>query len=127
MRSVLCQMIRIFMPKNIDWMGYKITKSNPYTYHHILERRNGGEETIENGAILSRNAHDHLNYLEIYVPEAYDDWQRFFRYLNAKMEPLTKEDWEIIKLITYYEDKYIPRKKPKDIGSKKQKKKVKKR
>ena len=127
MRSVLCQMIRIFKPKNMDWMGYKITNKNPYTYHHILERRYGGKEVVENGAILSRNAHDHLNYLEVFVPEAYDDWQRFFRYLNAKMEPLTKEDLEIIKLITYYEDKYTPRNKPKVLTGFNHKKKVKKR
>lgn len=127
MRSVLCQMIKIFVPKNMDWMGYKVTNKNPYTYHHILERRYGGKETIENGAILSRNAHDHLNYLEVYVPEAYDDWQRFFRYLNSKMAPLTKEDLEIIKLITYYESMYTPRKSPRVLTGYKQKKKVKKR
>lgn len=125
MNTALCQLISIFEPKNIDWMGYKVTKKNPYTFHHIVERRYGGKLTIDNGAILSREAHDHLNYLEVYVPEAYVDWQCFFRYLNAKKQPLTKEDYEMIKTITYYETKYEPREKPRKIGIQKKKKKVK--
>lgn len=125
MNTVLCQLMRIFETKNLDWMGYKVSKKNPYTFHHIVERRHGGKLTIENGAILTRIAHDHLNYLEAYVPEAYDDWQRFFRYINSKREPLTKEDYELIKLITYYETKYIPRETPRKLN--KTKKKVKKK
>lgn len=27
MNTVLCQLIRIYEPRNIDWMGYKITKA----------------------------------------------------------------------------------------------------
>ena len=126
MNTVLCQLLRIFEPKNMDWMGYKVSKKNPYTYHHILERRYGGKLTIDNGAILTRLAHDHLNYLELYVPEAYD-WQRFFRYLNSKKAPLTKEDYEIIELITYYETKYKVRRTPRELSGYDQKKKVKKK
>lgn len=126
MNTVLNQLIRIFEQKNIDWMGYKVTKKNPYTYHHILERRYGGKLSIDNGAILTRDAHDHLNYLEAYVPEAYDDWQRFFRYVNAKKRPLTKEDYELMKMIAYYETKYEPRENPRRIGVKKKKKVAKK-
>ena len=127
MNTVLCQLLRIFEPKNIDWMGYKVSKKNPYTYHHILERRYGGKLTVDNGAILSRLAHDHLNYLELYVPEAYDDWQRFFRFINSKKSPLTKEDYEMIKLITYYETKYKVRRTPRELSGYDQKKKVKKK
>ena len=29
------------------WMGYRLTKKNPYTYHHIREARNGGKVTLE--------------------------------------------------------------------------------
>lgn len=123
MNTVLNQLIRIFEQKNIDWMGYKVSRSNPYTYHHILERRYGGKLTIDNGAILTREAHDHLNYLEAYIPEAYDDWQRFFRYVNAKKKPLSKEDYELMKTIAYYETLYDVRETPKKIGVKKKKKK----
>lgn len=129
MNTVLCQLIRIFKQKNIDWMGYKVSRNNPYTYHHILERRYGGKLTIDNGAILTRQAHDHLNYLEAYVPEAYNDWNNLFKYFNAKKAPLTKEDYELIKMVTYYEAEYVPREKPRKLGGYKQKekKKVKKK
>ena len=46
------------------WMGYKLSKKNPFTYHHIIEKRNGGGVTIDNGAILTRIAHDDLNRIE---------------------------------------------------------------
>lgn len=29
------------------WMMYKLTRKNPYTYHHICEARNGGKVTID--------------------------------------------------------------------------------
>ena len=115
MNSVLERMKIIFKTTDLDWMGYKVSRDNPFNFHHIREKRYGGKETIDNGAILSRRAHDHLHFLELYIPEAYDDWQRFFRYLNAKKEPLTEEDYEIIKKITYYEAMYAVRNKPRKI------------
>lgn len=123
MNTVLVQLIRIFEPNGKDWMGYKVTQNNPYTYHHIKERRYGGGATIDNGAILTKEAHDRLNWLELYVPESYDDWQRFFRYVNSLKRPLTKEEYEIIELIKSYEDKYKQRRTPKELTGFKQKKK----
>jgi len=127
MDAVLCQMIKIFEPKNTDWMGYKVTKKNPYTYHHILEKRKGGAQTIDNGAILSREAHDHLNYLELYVPQAYNDWQTLFKYFNKLKRPLTKEEYKLIETITYYETQYEERTKPRRINKTKTKRKGKRK
>jgi len=118
MDAVLSQLIKIFEPKNVDWMGYKVTKQNPYTYHHIKEKRKGGKATIDNGAILSRQAHDHLNYLELYVPDAYNDWQNLFRYFNALKRPLTEKEHELIEKISYYETLYEERKYPRKINKK---------
>ena len=48
--------------------GHKIKRSNtkkkcknPLTYHHIIEKSNGGETTVNNGAILCRKCHDWFN------------------------------------------------------------------
>ena len=118
MDQVLCELIRIYEPKGIDWMGYKLSKKNPYTYHHIEEKRKGGKQTLDNGAILTRQAHDHLNYLELYVPDAYRDWQRVFKYFNALRRPLTEKEYEIIEKIAYYETQYEERKYPRKINKK---------
>ena len=49
----------------LDFMGYRITNSKQLTYHHLLiQNKNGGKETLENGAILTKNAHRYLNYIE---------------------------------------------------------------
>lgn len=99
MKNVLVQMLQIFKPKGIDWMGYKLTQKNPYTYHHIKERRNGGPETITNGAILTRKAHDDLNELDMYCQEGYEAFQNLFRYINSLQRELTEE--EELDLIDY--------------------------
>lgn len=39
----------------------QLKKMRKLTYHHILERRNGGKTTVENGAILSVSNHSWFN------------------------------------------------------------------
>lgn len=46
MKKVLVDMIEIYKPNGIDWMQYKLAKNNPYTFHHIKEKRNGGKYEI---------------------------------------------------------------------------------
>lgn len=36
---VLQRMIEIYKPGEIDWMGTKIKKNNPLTFHHIVKRK----------------------------------------------------------------------------------------
>ena len=55
---------------NRCWLHYKLTKDNPLTYHHcVIPKRNGGRATEENGALLSREAHDDFNILEQMYPK----------------------------------------------------------
>lgn len=86
--DVLNKMIRIYKPKDIDWMGFKMTNDNPYTFHHIIEHRDGGLCEITNGAILTDSAHRYLNYLDLYIPEAYEEYQKIFRFINSLNGPI---------------------------------------
>lgn len=65
MKNITQQMIDIYNLKNIDFMGYEFNLGN-VSYHHLLiPRRLGGEETIENGAILNRKtSHPYLHIIE---------------------------------------------------------------
>lgn len=94
MDDVLKQMIVIFKPDGIDWLNFKLCRKSPYTYHHIVERRNGGPRTIDNGAILTRLGHDFLNILEIREPELYDDLNTLFKLLNNTKKPPTDDYYE---------------------------------
>ena len=64
MKKILNLLIDYYELKGIDFMGYKVTKKNPYTYHHIIKRCHGGEETFENGAALTRISHQYLHIIE---------------------------------------------------------------
>ena len=86
--GTLYRMIILFQPMGIDWMGYKYSHYNPYTFHHIKEKRNGGKVTIDNGAILTKSAHRYLHSLENLCPDAYKDYQNLFKYINSQNGPL---------------------------------------
>ena len=72
---------------------------NKLTYHHILEKRNGGKVTIENGALLGRNEHDYLNFLDNYYHKLYNDLNDLFRELNRTYAPPTQEHYEEINYV----------------------------
>ena len=81
----------IYNPDGFDWMNFKMTEDNPYTFHHIVEKRYGGKKVIENGALLTYDAHKLLNILDSYCPDAYDDLQEIFKKINGSGEPQTYE------------------------------------
>jgi hypothetical protein len=94
MKEVLRELIEIFQPNGIDWMGYLWTPRNPYTYHHCKEVRNGGKTTINNGAILTRDSHIDLNYYDNRVNHIYQQLNKLFKMLNNTKRPPTEEYFE---------------------------------
>ena len=72
--NVLLRMFDRYKTEDEDWMGFKLTDNNTYTFHHIRERRNGGKQELENGAILTIFAHQFLNYLDLHCKRAYNDY-----------------------------------------------------
>ena len=75
MKQITKDMIRIYKIKELghDFAGYKLQKGDIYTYHHnIIAKRNGGPETIWNGAILcGKTIHPYLHLIEHYDPEIF--------------------------------------------------------
>ncbi len=89
-KKVMQELIRLFNPK-IDWMGFIITPKNYISYHHIDEKRNGGKETVDNGAILSRTSHMLLHKIEHFNKDLYLKWQLLFIDINLTRKPLTED------------------------------------
>ncbi len=123
MKHTLQVLIHIFKPEGYDWMNFATTKKNPYTYHHIVENENGGEKSIENGAILTKKAHSFLHFLQWYYPDAYNDLQNVFARINASGEPVTQEyvneiDKILEKVLVTKEYKIASDKQVVDTGSK---------
>ena len=75
MKRITKDMIRIYKIKELgfDFAGYKLQKGDIYTYHHnIIAKRNGGPETIWNGAILcGKTIHPYLHLIEKLDPEIF--------------------------------------------------------
>ena len=93
MDKVLIQMLEIYKPELWDnhcWLDYKLTRENPYTFHHIVEKRNGGARIITNGAILTLEAHRYLNFLDYKHHNVYKDLNCLFYDLNRTYAPPTE-------------------------------------
>lgn len=98
-KIILLEMIEIFEPGDEDWMGYIRSTTNFFTYHHLIKQCYGGPTTIDNGAILTKNAHNKLNRLYICNPLMFDLWQELFWEINKSMCPPTSEHKE--KMLEY--------------------------
>lgn len=81
--------VKIYGCYNIDWMGYKITKKNPYSFHHVIKVCNGGKTKIDNFAILTKNSHRYLNLLERLYPDIYHELNEMFVELILSNAPPT--------------------------------------
>lgn len=68
MKQIVRDMIALYKINELgfDFCGYSLQKGDIYTYHHnIIARRNGGPETISNGAILcGKSSHPYLHVIE---------------------------------------------------------------
>ena len=94
-------MIKKYKPNGIDWMNFVLTRRNPFTFHHIVSKSDGGEDSIDNGAILTRLAHDLIHILEYMCPDAYNDLQSVFIKINESKRPITNETLNEIDEILY--------------------------
>ena len=109
--NVLLRMFDRYKTEDEDWMGFKLTDNNTYTFHHIRERRNGGKQELENGAILTIFAHQFLNYLDLHCKRAYNDYQTIFRRINKNNGPipddLLEDIYGMMLDMFYYNDYHI--------------------
>ena len=94
--------------KGIDFAGYKVSKDNPYTYHHLIKRCHGGKEMIENGAILTKNAHEYLHIVETRALELYVYINNVLKQINEQgHEPLLRQILAIDYLLKLFEKDHI--------------------
>jgi len=104
MREKLRIMINQYNIHKIDWMGYKVSKENPYTYHHLKKKCNGGKETIENGAVLTRTGHEYLHIVESRDMELYNYINNVLKQINEQgFMPLERQLLAIDAMLRMFE------------------------
>lgn len=65
MKTITRELIYLYRPRHIDWMGYELRSINDLTYHHIQKKSDGGHLTLDNGALLRGDtAHEYLHIIE---------------------------------------------------------------
>lgn len=107
MNQVKRDMLHIYKPKGLDWLGYRITKQNPFSYHHIVKIENGGTMTIKNGAILTIISHEYLNIIEYKDYEIYERLNGMLQIINNQVKAPTLEEYMIINdYLKYFEKEH---------------------
>lgn len=107
MKDVLFMMIVAYSENGRDWMNYKVHDKNPYTYHHIVKKEDKGKETIENGAILTKQAHSYLHLIEKYDILIYQSINNILKEINEQKHQPTKKQLDRIELLlTKFELEY---------------------
>jgi len=98
-KKLLIDMIRTYKTYYYDWMGFPIRSNNPLTFHHIIEKVNGGEEEWENGALITVKGHWLLNRAQEYNPQLYEEYNYWFQTINESKCPIGEEIKEIMKAL----------------------------
>ena len=86
MKPITREMINIWDMKKVDWMGYVISRKNPFTYHHaFIPARMGGKYTINNGAILcGETSHPYIHTIESVDEDRFDYLTEILREINEQ-------------------------------------------
>lgn len=83
----------------LDWLNFPITRSRELQFHHIQKKAEGGTMDLNNGAILTPNAHRFLHTIERYDYEIYTAIKKMFELYVAQKKSPTFEQRMIMQAI----------------------------
>lgn len=105
MKQILKNMIKVYKPKGVDWLGYKITRENPYSYHHIFKNVYGDYTNLDpnykwnNGAILSLKGQAYIHSFENKDIAYYNELNNLLKELNETRKPPNEDYWNKLMLV----------------------------
>lgn len=104
MNNIIGKMVKIYGLTDYCFMGYKASSESYFTYHHLIKKCEGGPRTVENGAILTREAHRYLNIIEKTEYDIYHLINNILIEINLSKEHPTINHWKRINyLLREYE------------------------
>lgn len=108
MNQVKSDMLHIYKPRGLDWLGYKITRQNQYSFHHIVKIADGGQTNIQNGAILTTISHEYLNIIEYKDYEIYSRLNEMLLIVNNSISSPTLEHYQKVNdYLKFFEKEHI--------------------
>ncbi len=96
MNEMLQFMLIIFGESEYDWLGFKITENNYLTCHHIKKYHDGGENSVNNMALLTIAAHRYLHNIEEFDIELYNKINAFLKEINNRRVYPSEEEYAMI-------------------------------
>ena len=99
MNNLKSKMMEIYNTYECDWMNYIIY--DDLTFHHIKKAENGGELTIDNGALLTTRAHEYLHKIEAIDIDTYLKINDIFKQINSQLSEPTFLQREKIQLYLF--------------------------
>lgn len=102
------KLYNIYVPNSkLDWMNYKIDRKQDLTFHHIVKREDGGKATLDNGALLTYNAHNYLHVIEFKEIDTYNYINKMFEIINKQLsEPNEDQRFVIEYLLRQFEERH---------------------
>lgn len=103
MKHRTSRMVRIYELTDTCFMGFPLTKESRFTFHHCIKKEHGGSNSIDNGAVLTNDAHQLLNYIEMnYYEIYYQINNKLIEISKGKQHPTKEQLHDIKNLIRDY-------------------------
>ena len=115
MSQIVSDMKKIYRLKGYDFMGYTFRTIGDLSYHHIHKQCDGGDKTLENGALLNKyNSHPYLHIIEGKDYEIYYCINAILKQITEQQHHPTKEQLKAIReLLLTFESEHM-----RDVNSK---------
>lgn len=85
-------MINVWGMENVDWMGYELGENEIFSYHHLVPKRKGGKESINNGSILGdKSSHPYIHLIEMVDYEMFKYITNMLYNINNQREMPSKQ------------------------------------
>ena len=111
MNEDICFMMKIYGTYELDWMDDTIKSPSDLTRHHIIKKELGGEDNIDNYALLTTKSHHLIHYMEDNYNKEYNYINSLFKELNLSVSPPTKDYYEKMRSVLKRVKKDIKNKK----------------
>lgn len=90
--SIRTRLINEWDMDDIDWMGYKLGENEMFSYHHLVPKRAGGKENINNGSILGdKSSHPYIHLIESVDFEMFRYITNMLYNINSQREMPSKQ------------------------------------
>ena len=99
MKPIVSLMIKSYNLKNRDWLNYKVYDVSYVTFHHIVKEEDGGKLEFSNGALLVKDSHTYLHFIESYDADIYNKLNEILLEINKSGQEPTSNQYKRIELL----------------------------